>query len=197
MNYLIDAYTIFAASVLAANAVLRSLFGFAFPLFTSQMYENLGIHWAASIPAFLALMCVPMPFILWKYGAQIRERCAYAKQAAEFMRKMQSGADDEESSEEEGTVSSEDAVDKEKERQEEREEEQEAIDYSYEPESEQPRLEPIKSMASRPGLSRSQKSYDTSPFDLDRTNTNTSFRWERQRTTPSRRGSQASKTSKK
>jgi len=33
-RYQIDAYVIFAASVLAANAVLRSLFGAAFPLFT-------------------------------------------------------------------------------------------------------------------------------------------------------------------
>lgn len=40
--YLIDAYTIFAASVLAANTVLRSLFGAAFPLFTRDMYNNLG-----------------------------------------------------------------------------------------------------------------------------------------------------------
>lgn len=44
MNYLIDSYTIFAASVLAANSVLRSLFGAAFPLFTTQMYANLGIQ---------------------------------------------------------------------------------------------------------------------------------------------------------
>lgn len=36
MNYLIDSYVIFAASVLAANAVLRSLFGAAFPLFTTR-----------------------------------------------------------------------------------------------------------------------------------------------------------------
>ena len=35
MNYLIDAYTIYAASVLAANSVLRSLFGAAFPLFAT------------------------------------------------------------------------------------------------------------------------------------------------------------------
>lgn len=42
MNYLIDAYTIFAASVLAANGIIRSLFGAAFPLFTSQMYNGLG-----------------------------------------------------------------------------------------------------------------------------------------------------------
>lgn len=61
MNYLIDSYTIFAASVLAANSVLRSLFGAAFPLFTTQMYNKLGIHWASTVPAFLALACVPMP----------------------------------------------------------------------------------------------------------------------------------------
>lgn len=42
MNYLIDSYTIFAASVLAANSVLRSCFGAAFPLFTTQMYARLG-----------------------------------------------------------------------------------------------------------------------------------------------------------
>lgn len=66
MNYLIDSYTIFAASVLAANSVLRSLFGAAFPLFTTQMYDALGIHWASSIPAFLALICVPFPFLFYK-----------------------------------------------------------------------------------------------------------------------------------
>jgi MFS family permease len=66
MNYLIDSYTIFAASVLAANSVLRSLFGAAFPLFTTQMYDGLGIHWASSIPAFLALVCVPFPFLFYK-----------------------------------------------------------------------------------------------------------------------------------
>lgn len=35
MNYLIDSYVIYAASALAANSVLRSLFGAAFPLFTT------------------------------------------------------------------------------------------------------------------------------------------------------------------
>ncbi|KAK9586820.1 hypothetical protein V6Z96_000842 [Aspergillus fumigatus] len=42
MNYLIDAYTIYAASVLAASAVLRSIFGAAFPLFVKYMYSSLG-----------------------------------------------------------------------------------------------------------------------------------------------------------
>jgi hypothetical protein len=34
-NYLIDSYVIYAASVLAAAAVLRNLFAVAFPLFTT------------------------------------------------------------------------------------------------------------------------------------------------------------------
>jgi hypothetical protein len=87
-NYLIDSYTIFAASVLAANSVLRSLFGAAFPLFTTQMFDNLGIHWASSIPAFLALLCVPLPFLFYRYGPAIRERCAFAKEAEEFMKRV-------------------------------------------------------------------------------------------------------------
>ncbi|KAL8835690.1 MAG: hypothetical protein Q9170_003229 [Blastenia crenularia] len=88
MNYLIDAYTIYAASVLAANSVLRSAFGAAFPLFTTYMYDGLGIHWASSVPAFLALACVPFPFLLYKYGPAIRMRCKYARTAAEVMEQL-------------------------------------------------------------------------------------------------------------
>lgn len=91
-NYLIDSYTIFAASVLAANTVLRSLFGAAFPLFTPDMFDALGIHWASSIPAFLALACVPFPFIFYKYGAAIRSRCVYAAQAEATMNELRARA---------------------------------------------------------------------------------------------------------
>ncbi|XMA08791.1 hypothetical protein WAI453_001582 [Rhynchosporium graminicola] len=91
MNYLIDSYVIYAASVLAANSVLRSLFGAAFPLFTTYMYQNLGIHWASSIPAFLALACVPFPFLFYKYGKGIRLKCKYAAEAAMFLEKVRGG----------------------------------------------------------------------------------------------------------
>ncbi|XHG06328.1 hypothetical protein AWENTII_009533 [Aspergillus wentii] len=87
-SYLIDAYTIFAASVLAANSLLRSLFGFAFPLFTTYMFENLGIHWASCVPAFLALACVPFPFILYKKGLSIRKRCKYSAQSQAFVQSL-------------------------------------------------------------------------------------------------------------
>ena len=52
------------------------------------MYQNLGIHWASSVPAFLALLCVPFPFLFYKYGESIRLRCKYAAQAAKALAEM-------------------------------------------------------------------------------------------------------------
>ncbi|KAJ5316361.1 Major facilitator superfamily domain general substrate transporter [Penicillium atrosanguineum] len=89
MNYLIDSYTIYAASVLAAAAIFRSVVGSVFPLFTTQMYHNLGIHWASSLPAFMTLVCMPFPLIMYRYGAQVRMKCKYTFEAAEMMKKMQ------------------------------------------------------------------------------------------------------------
>jgi len=91
MNYLIDSYTVYAASVLAANSVLRSLFGAAFPLFTTPMYRNLGIHWASAVPGFLALACLPFPFLFYKYGASIRAKCKYTQQAETLLQEMMEG----------------------------------------------------------------------------------------------------------
>lgn len=88
MNYLIDAYTLYAASVLAASSVLRSCLGAAFPLFTRYMYDALGIHWASSIPAFLALACLPFPLVFYKYGHKIRAKGKFAAESADFMAKL-------------------------------------------------------------------------------------------------------------
>lgn len=82
LNYLLDSYTIYAASVLAAGAMLRAFFGAAFPLFTSRIFKSLGIHWASSIPAFLTVACLPFPWVMYSYGAAIRTKCKYAKEAA-------------------------------------------------------------------------------------------------------------------
>ncbi|UNI23009.1 hypothetical protein JDV02_008851 [Purpureocillium takamizusanense] len=82
-SYLIDSYSVFAASSLAAASVLRSILGAVFPLFTPAMYEALGIHWASSIPAFFSLACIPIPFLLVRYGPWLRSRCKYMVLAAE------------------------------------------------------------------------------------------------------------------
>ena len=44
-TYLVDSYTRFAASAIAAATVLRSLAGFGFPLFAPAMYNALHYGW--------------------------------------------------------------------------------------------------------------------------------------------------------
>ncbi|KAL1859117.1 hypothetical protein Plec18170_002232 [Paecilomyces lecythidis] len=89
LNYLMDAYTIFSASAFAANTVLRCSFGAVFPLFASYMYSGLGIHWASSVPAFLAVLCVPFPMIFAAYGPAIRKRCKFAAESAAYLQILQ------------------------------------------------------------------------------------------------------------
>lgn len=52
------------------------------------MYRNLGIHWASSVPAFLALGCIPFPFLFYHYGSRIRAKCPFAAQALAHMHQL-------------------------------------------------------------------------------------------------------------
>ncbi|KAH8079912.1 major facilitator superfamily domain-containing protein [Filobasidium floriforme] len=91
-NYLIDSYLLYAASVLAANSVLRSLFGVAFPLFVSNMYANLGVNWASTLVAFLSLACAPMPYVFFKFGRTIRRKSPYSREADDMGQKLREQA---------------------------------------------------------------------------------------------------------
>lgn len=48
-------------------------------------YQRLGIHWAAALPGFIALACIPFTIIFYKYGARIRAKCKYAADAERQM----------------------------------------------------------------------------------------------------------------
>ncbi|PGH23530.1 hypothetical protein AJ80_02484 [Polytolypa hystricis UAMH7299] len=68
-----------AAIIPFAWGNLLARYGFAgvFPLFTIQMYEKLGIAWASSLLGFIALVLMPIPWVLFKYGPRIRARSQY------------------------------------------------------------------------------------------------------------------------
>ncbi|KAL7806792.1 major facilitator superfamily domain-containing protein [Trichoderma aethiopicum] len=86
--YLVDTYSVMAASALAANVVMRSTFAAVFPLFTQQMYKALGIHWASMVPAILTLLCAPLPFFFYHWGSRIRARCKYSAAAQKSQRNI-------------------------------------------------------------------------------------------------------------
>jgi hypothetical protein len=72
MTYLIDAYTLYAASVIAANTVMRSLLGALLPLAGPPMYAKLGLGWGNSLLGFIGLAMLPIPLIFWFSGERIR-----------------------------------------------------------------------------------------------------------------------------
>lgn len=98
-TYVIDTFTLHAASALAAVTFLRSCAGFGFPLFAPAMYNALGYGKGDSILGVIAIVigcpaCVPRLFVLlcegadvrwgrpwlfWKYGERIRKASKYAR----------------------------------------------------------------------------------------------------------------------
>ena len=100
-TYIIDCYTKYAASAVAAITTLRSLAGFGFPLFAPYLYNSLGYvsavaridttecwlcrtnrfyqGWGNSVLAFVALAIgIPAPWFFWRYGEQLRMKSQFA-----------------------------------------------------------------------------------------------------------------------
>ncbi len=83
LNYLTDAYEIFAASSMAAAGCCRSVAGAVLPFAATPMYTRLGVTWASSLLGILSLGMCAVPFMfLWK-GDKLREGsrfCTYLRE---------------------------------------------------------------------------------------------------------------------
>ncbi|KAK9455085.1 major facilitator superfamily domain-containing protein [Dipodascopsis uninucleata] len=72
-SYLIDMNPMFSASSIAAGTTFRSLFGFAMPLFATQMYDKLGYGWGNTLLGFIALFVgTAFPLVVYFKGEKIR-----------------------------------------------------------------------------------------------------------------------------
>ncbi|RAL61455.1 hypothetical protein DID88_009384 [Monilinia fructigena] len=67
LNYLTDTYLMYAASAVAANTVCRSAAGAAAPLFTTYMFDALGVGGGGSLIGGIAFLLAPIPFLFYKY----------------------------------------------------------------------------------------------------------------------------------
>lgn len=76
-NYIIDSYSKYAASALAAKVFLRSGGGAAFPLFITQMYHRLGLQWASWLLAFIGVAMVFIPYVFYFFGAKLRAKLTH------------------------------------------------------------------------------------------------------------------------
>ena len=88
-NYLAGAYSIYAASALAGNAVLRSAAGGALPLAGPKMYEAMSPQWAGTFLGLLEVIMIPIPFVFWRYGAKIRAKSPMIRQMREEQERLE------------------------------------------------------------------------------------------------------------
>ncbi|KAK9462701.1 major facilitator superfamily domain-containing protein [Lipomyces oligophaga] len=79
LNYLLDAFPKYAASVVAATTFLRSITAAGFPILGHVLFDGLGVDWGASVIALAALIMVPIPFVFFYFGKGIRRRAENAK----------------------------------------------------------------------------------------------------------------------
>ncbi|KJR81437.1 Major Facilitator Superfamily protein [Sporothrix schenckii 1099-18] len=70
--YLVDAYTVYAASVTASSTILRCVMATVLPLAGSAMYDRLGFGWGNSVLGFIAVAFLPLAVVLYVFGERIR-----------------------------------------------------------------------------------------------------------------------------
>ncbi|KAJ5141559.1 hypothetical protein N7526_002554 [Penicillium atrosanguineum] len=71
-NYIAGSYTVYAASALAGNSIVRYGLAGVLPLAGSKLYSTLGANWAGTMLALIEVTLIPIPFIFYKYGHKIR-----------------------------------------------------------------------------------------------------------------------------
>ncbi|KAL4766169.1 MFS transporter [Aspergillus foveolatus] len=79
LNYLIDTFQTVAASAVAANTFLRSVFAGCFPLFATAMFRNMGVPWASSVLGFMAIALIPIPYLFYVFGPKIRAKGKWSR----------------------------------------------------------------------------------------------------------------------
>lgn len=89
LNYITDAYEIFAASANAAASCTRSILGTVLPFACTPMFRRLGISGACSLLGGLSCLVCIIPFVfIWK-GERIRAGSRFCIALKERKEEMQ------------------------------------------------------------------------------------------------------------
>ena len=79
LTYLVDTFTRYSASALAANTFMRSMAAGAFPLFVNAMYGRLGVDWGTTVFGCISVVMIPVPFLFFVFGGRIRGHGEWSK----------------------------------------------------------------------------------------------------------------------
>ncbi|TGO63399.1 hypothetical protein BCON_0013g00450 [Botryotinia convoluta] len=70
--YLVDIYHEYAASAVGATVVLRCIFATVIPMGALPLYDRFGLGWGNSVLKFIAVLFIPVPLLLMRFGEHLR-----------------------------------------------------------------------------------------------------------------------------
>ena len=73
-TYFVDAFELHAASALAVGVICQSAMAVVLPLGGPGLYAKLGLGGGNAVLAGIALVLVPVPVLIWRYGGVLREK---------------------------------------------------------------------------------------------------------------------------
>ncbi|GAB7338437.1 hypothetical protein MBLNU457_4725t1 [Dothideomycetes sp. NU457] len=72
--YIINSYGTFSSSALGSITMARYLFSAGLLVAARPMYKGIGVHWSLTFQGCLGLVCLPFPFLLYRYGHVLRKK---------------------------------------------------------------------------------------------------------------------------
>ncbi|OJA08592.1 hypothetical protein AZE42_04569 [Rhizopogon vesiculosus] len=85
--YLADCYGPMASSAMAGQGLTRNLGSFALPLFSRKIFNKLTYKWANTLFGGIAVILIPVPFVLLFYGSSLRERSKVCRELMQLEEK--------------------------------------------------------------------------------------------------------------
>ena len=77
-QYVAAAFEYHPASALASLQMFRLVAAGVMAVVAELMYKKLGVHWALSVLGFIALVFLPVPYVLFVWGWRVREWSRYS-----------------------------------------------------------------------------------------------------------------------
>jgi len=79
-SYTADCYGVSASSAIAGQGLMRNTLGAVTPLFATQFFTNVGSQYAGLILALFGTGLSLIPFVMFRYGHQLRKRSKLAQE---------------------------------------------------------------------------------------------------------------------
>ncbi|KAJ6079779.1 hypothetical protein N7467_009532 [Penicillium canescens] len=78
-QYVADSFELHAASALSSLQVLRLVASGVMAIVSEIMYRDLGVAWTLTVLGGISFVFLPVPFVLYWKGPQVRARSRYAR----------------------------------------------------------------------------------------------------------------------